>query len=197
MPTYDENFYNGGGDIGGYDEYSETTYFNENFQQLADKFVQKTASAGLNISGKKILVVGCAYGYLVKWLVSLGVDAYGMDISSYAISQAPQEIAGRLMVGDMSVESSFISAKQMAGLTKPNDKFDLIIDEDAIACLTNAEAISFRTAALKHTNLLFHLFEQNDGLSQWYNYKTIAQWKALLGTSPKEKWFARFSWNEN
>jgi len=33
-------------------------------------------------------------------------------------------------------------------------------------------------------------------LAQWYNLHTVAEWKAIVGTGPKEKWFERFSWEE-
>ena len=39
-----------------------------------------------------ILDYGCAKGFVVKALRMLNYDAYGMDISEYAISQAPKEI---------------------------------------------------------------------------------------------------------
>jgi len=42
--------------------------------------------------GKTILDFGCAKGYLVKALRLIGVDAYGCDISDYALSKAPTEI---------------------------------------------------------------------------------------------------------
>lgn len=42
--------------------------------------------------GESILDVGCAKGYLVKAFKWLGRDAYGIDISSYAINNADTEI---------------------------------------------------------------------------------------------------------
>ena len=35
--------------------------------------------------GSKVLDVGCGKGFLVKDLINLGIDAYGLDISEYAI----------------------------------------------------------------------------------------------------------------
>ena len=44
----------------------------------------------------KILDLGCAKGYLVHTLVQLGFNAWGEDISDYAISRCHQPIKGRI-----------------------------------------------------------------------------------------------------
>ncbi len=41
---------------------------------------------------KDILDVGCAYGFTVAKLRSLGFDAWGIDISNYALSKASKEV---------------------------------------------------------------------------------------------------------
>ncbi len=46
------------------------------------------------------LEVGCAFGWVVEHLVDLGVDAYGYDISKYAIRNSPEEIKHRLKCSD-------------------------------------------------------------------------------------------------
>jgi hypothetical protein len=47
----------------------------------------------LNLSNtEKVLDYGCAKGFLVKALRLFGIDAYGVDISSYAISQVDPNI---------------------------------------------------------------------------------------------------------
>lgn len=48
----------------------------------------------------KILDFGCAKGYMVRALCLLGLDAYGYDISDYALHSAPSELEGRLF-GDL------------------------------------------------------------------------------------------------
>ena len=44
-----------------------------------------------------VLDVGCAYGYVVKELLERGVDAYGFDISEYAIKNSV--VGDRIWVG--------------------------------------------------------------------------------------------------
>jgi len=49
--------------------------------------------------GERILDVGCAKGFLVKDLLELGIDAYGLDISRYALLKCEREVVGRLHQG--------------------------------------------------------------------------------------------------
>jgi len=114
-----------------------------------------------------------------------------MDISAYAISQAPPEIANRLLVGDVRIEADYGRAKTLAGL-KGNQKFDAIIDEDMIECLTDQEAVASCTLFRKYANAVMHLISDFPHLSAWYNYHTLSEWKALC----EDKWFSRFYWVE-
>lgn len=52
-------------------------------------------------SGMRVLDVGCGKGFLVKDLMleCPGLEVFGLDVSHYAITHAPTEIAGRLHLG--------------------------------------------------------------------------------------------------
>lgn len=52
------------------------------------------------LPGDKVLDIGCAKGFLVKDLVELGIDAYGLDISEYALKNCSPEIVDRLKFGN-------------------------------------------------------------------------------------------------
>lgn len=47
---------------------------------------------------QKILDFGCAKGYLVRAFTELGYDCEGVDVSEYAISQAPETIKHKLFL---------------------------------------------------------------------------------------------------
>lgn len=49
--------------------------------------------------GDRVLDVGCAKGFLVKDLLALSIDAYGIDISEYALTHCEPEVIGRLHLG--------------------------------------------------------------------------------------------------
>ena len=61
------------------------------FQRFADHIVQDFAP-------KSVLDIGCAFGYMVKYLRERGVEAWGIDTSTYAISQADEKIQPYLRV---------------------------------------------------------------------------------------------------
>ena len=51
--------------------------------------------------GDRVLDVGCAKGFLVKDLMQVcpGLDAFGLDISEYALIHCEPEVVGRLHLG--------------------------------------------------------------------------------------------------
>lgn len=51
--------------------------------------------------GMKVLDVGCGKGFLVKDLMLElpGLEVFGLDISLYALTHAPEELSGRLHLG--------------------------------------------------------------------------------------------------
>jgi len=52
-------------------------------------------------SGERVLDIGCAKGFLVKDLMGVcpGLEAFGIDISDYAVTHCEMEVVGRLHVG--------------------------------------------------------------------------------------------------
>src|SRR5713226_7388793 len=52
--------------------------------------------------GDRVLDVGCAKGFLVKDLMRVcpGLDAFGIDISEYAVMNCEPETVGRLHIGN-------------------------------------------------------------------------------------------------
>jgi SAM-dependent methyltransferase len=67
------------------------------------------------LDAKTALDVGCATGFLVEALVELGLDAYGVDVSRYAIDHAVDSVRGRVRRGDL-----------LAGLDLGAGPFDLV-----------------------------------------------------------------------
>lgn len=62
--------------------------------------VAKDIVKHFNLSkGDKVLDVGCGKGFLVKDLLGLDINAYGVDISKYAIKHCEKEVVERLTIG--------------------------------------------------------------------------------------------------
>lgn len=74
---YDESYY----EKKGYTVEKQYETFSELAMHLKQRF-----------DPKSVLDVGCSIGVLVKALRDIGVDAYGVDYSEYALSNAPKEI---------------------------------------------------------------------------------------------------------
>ena len=67
------------------------------FGAIADRIVA-------DIHPLRALDAGCALGLLVETLRARGVDAYGLDLSAYAISKAAAEVAPYLKEGSIAAE---------------------------------------------------------------------------------------------
>ena len=196
---FNQSYYTDGGANGGYTNYNENSASTETAVQLAAAMIAKMQANGISIVGKKVLDVGCGYGFLGKYLLAQGVNAYGMDWSSWAVSQVVPEMQGRVIQGSAFDSAAWTAAKQLAGISGggPGGRFELVIDQDMIVCLTDAQATQFLTLAKANCNYLMHYLESyNPHIGQWYNYKTLDQWRAFAGVDPKEKWYSRFHWLE-
>lgn len=81
--------------------------------------------------GMRLLDVGCGKGFLVKDLMleCPGLEAFGLDVSPYAILHAPEELVGRLHLG---------TAEK---LPFPNGSFDCVLSLNTIHNLPRPRAI--------------------------------------------------------
>jgi ubiquinone/menaquinone biosynthesis C-methylase UbiE len=78
--------------------------------------------------GDRVLDVGGAKGFLVKDLVDLGIDAYGADISEYAVTNCHPDVVGRMHMA---------SAER---LPFPDESFAAVLAIDVIHNLPRARA---------------------------------------------------------
>ena len=87
---YDETYYRVGCGV----PYERNAHWLTFFARIADAIVRE-------INPASVLDAGCAMGFLVEALRQRGVEAYGMDISEYAIAQVAEEIKPYCWVGDL------------------------------------------------------------------------------------------------
>ena len=74
--------------------YERTEHWLNFFQGIAEQIIS-------DIEPKTVLDAGCAKGFLVEALRDKGVDAFGIDISKYAISQVRSDIQQYCRVGSI------------------------------------------------------------------------------------------------
>jgi len=135
-------------------------HFDEYWKDVAYKITQR-----FNLTGKKVLDIGCAYGFLVEDLRSFGVDAYGIDISQYAYDQATPEVQPYLTVAD--VRTHLQSYKKNEFLAVYSLRFlPCMSDEDLEIIIPEMNRIS--KYQLHGIDLKL--------LPQYYNTKTIEEW---------------------
>jgi SAM-dependent methyltransferase len=87
--TYYSNYWGGGG------PYERNERWLAFFGGVADQIVRE-------FHPTSALDAGCAMGFLVEELRKRGVDAYGIDVSEYAISQVHESVAEQCSVASLS-----------------------------------------------------------------------------------------------
>jgi ubiquinone/menaquinone biosynthesis C-methylase UbiE len=115
-------------------------------------------------AGNRILDVGCAKGFLVKDLMKVcpGLEAFGLDVSEYALIRCEKEVVGRLHLGTA------------ARLPFPDKSFDAVLSINTIHNLDRDGVIS----ALREIERLapgrafvqvdaYHTSEQRQLFEQW------------------------------
>lgn len=94
------------------------------------KTVAREIVEHFNLSaGDRVLDVGAAKGFLVKDLLDLDIDCYGVDISEYAVTNCHPDVVGRIHVG---------SADQ---LHFPDKSFAAVLAIDVVHNLPRGRAV--------------------------------------------------------
>jgi SAM-dependent methyltransferase len=111
----------------------------------------------------RVLDAGCAMGLLVEALVARGIDAHGVDISEYAISQAAPAVAGRCRV---------------ASLTTPLEgRYDLVVCIEVLEHMPPGEAQVALANICAHTDdVLFSSSPADFGETTHVNVRPPEEW---------------------
>ena len=116
------------------------------------------------MANKKVLELGCAKGYLVEYLRNLGIDAYGIDISQYAIDNTP--IPDYVTLGDIYDLSAY-----------SNKEFDWVYSIRLLPCLDPATIPDLITNITKISKNQLHIIDEPSyGSTDYYNLQTKETW---------------------
>jgi 2-polyprenyl-3-methyl-5-hydroxy-6-metoxy-1,4-benzoquinol methylase len=114
-----------------------------------------------------VLDCGCAHGFLVERLRERGVDAWGIDISEYAISQAHPSIA------------QFVGVMDVTQL--PDRRFDVITCIEVLEHLTPGNGWRAVEAMTRNTDvILFSSTSTPDDEPTHENVQPFAYWRQLF-----------------
>lgn len=127
---------------------------------------------------RAVLVLGCAFGYLVDELVSRGVEAFGIDLSEWAIRKGKAKlpkIAERLFVGDALKRESL----------NP-ERVPLIVTEDLLPCLEDGEIAAglplWRSRADRVVHIVSPRLDDPERIgAPELNWKTLEEWAEIAG----------------
>src|SRR5215469_3567995 len=91
-PQYGRDYYDTYGQLGRGAYTRENPYWLWFFSRIAEEIVRR-------LKPRRVLDVGCAKGFLVECLRDRGIEAFGFDISEYAISEVRHDIKPYCWVG--------------------------------------------------------------------------------------------------
>jgi len=149
----------------GYSEYSRwhrhdgANSAGEFFKDQAAKWV-----AQFNFTGT-LLDIGCAKGFHVQDLRELGVDAWGVDVSPYAIGEADPVVAPYLSVADIRTHID----------TYANKQWDVIFSARFLGCLAESELPSIITGMNRKSKQQIHIIDEQPNPT-FYIARPLSWW---------------------
>lgn len=153
---FDEKYFKGDG----YGDYINYPHFHQRAQWILQ-----------NLSGD-ILEIGCAHGYLMKELQTLGVIIDGVDKSSYVDSKSVVEVKGNILIAD--IKDVFLATNQ----------YDWIISWNVLDCLDDVSAQEIadilNSGGVNQLHVVLMSEKNNDYTKQGYFIRDYDYWRGLL-----------------
>jgi SAM-dependent methyltransferase len=158
-PTYGAYYYNHDCGL----PYERSEHWLNFFGNVAEHIVRE-------LRPKRVLDAGCAKGFLVEQLRNRGVEAYGVDISEYAISQVHESVQDYCHV---------------ASLTEPIEgHYDLITCVEVVEHMPAADGrVALDNLCRASDRLLLSTSPYDYGEPTHLNVQPPEQWSALLANN--------------
>lgn len=125
------------------------------------------------LQSKRFLEIGCAKGFLVQDLNDLGVDAYGIDVSDYAINTA--EDSAVISRPDLADKFTVGNALDLLPTYKKGF-FNVLFTRWTLECFSDDDlALLIEEMNRVTKNQQIHIIRQSLP-TEYYNSKTIEEW---------------------
>ena len=158
---YDAEYYEN--DFGGVPYTREDPHWLKFFGDIADQVIE-------TLHPRTALDVGCAIGFLVEALRERGVNAIGIDISEYAISQVPENIAEHCSVATI--------VDEIVG------QYDIVFCIEVLEHLPAAGAGEAIANLCRHGDAVFFSSTPDDYIEPTHlNVQPASYWSALFAQS--------------
>ena len=134
-------------------------------------------------AGSRVLDVGCAKGFLVRDLAALGtgLEAFGLDISEYAIQQCHPDVTGRVFVGEART------------LPFPDKSFDAVVAINTVHNLKRDDCITAIREISRVCRQPGHCFVQVDAYRSPEEKRLFEDWMLTAKTYGRpDDWTALF-----
>jgi GT2 family glycosyltransferase/SAM-dependent methyltransferase len=159
-PQYGFDYYDVGGRLGQGPYSRDNPHWLKFFGQVADEIVRL-------LNPRTVLDVGCAKGFLVESLRDRGVEAYGFDVSEYAISEVQHDIKPYCWVGSASDSIS--------------KNYDLITCIEVCEHLSESDACDAIRKMTSHADTILFSSTPSDFTEPTHvNVRPIIDWLRLL-----------------
>lgn len=177
---YDASYFDGASQVlkhnAGYSKY-ERWFRKHGVNSLGEFWKDKAKKIfdDYSLLNKKVLEIGCAKGFVVKDLRDFGADAFGLDVSQYAIDNAENGMSSFLTAGDARTSLSAYSANE----------FDVVFSLRFLECIDDADLPSLIKEMNRISKFQFHVvdefvgYPEKTGAAQFYNSHTLEDWVAM------------------
>lgn len=162
-----------------YDNYQRYPFFAKRARLIKQRWGPST-----------VLVVGCGWGYLVDELRKVGIDAWGVDLSDYALRKAHAELPDVFPY----IHKADGRVPQQLQRVGPGI-WDLVVTEDVLTVSSNEQEVdrfitAARSVARDHAvHILtcwydFHSDDKKNRRDSRVMWKTPDEWAALVQPDP-------------
>jgi len=142
----------------------------------------------MNFNPKRVLDVGCAKGFMVKAFRDQGIEAWGVDVSEYALSAAPEDVRRHLHKVDLNRETlpfddEYFDFVTFLGTIECLDDYNMVVSE-VRRVMQPGGALYLRTAYKTdpEDNIRKHVHSRGYWLKEFRRcgFKFLPTWKGPL-----------------